>query len=130
NYTAVGTVAAMNRTNICNYYFTDANITSFNVPVIYYRLKEKGIDGKFSNSRIVALALDKNKNVVMFYPNPVINEANIALTISRQDKLQVRIIDNKGRVMKQQQWNVTAGSTSLSVDVNSLPAGMYYMEIK
>jgi uncharacterized delta-60 repeat protein len=130
NYSAVGTVTAANRAGMHYYNLTDQNITSLNASVIYYRLKEKGIDGKFSHSRIIALALDKNKNIVLFYPNPVINEANIALTVNRQDKLQVRIIDNKGRVMKQQQWNVTAGSTSLSLDVKNLAAGMYYLEIK
>lgn len=129
-YTAAGNVAALNRPNIYNYYFTDANITSLNVPVIYYRLKEKSIDGKYAHSQIIALPLEKNKNIVLFYPNPVINSVNIALTVYRQDKLQIRVIDNKGSVVKQQQWNVTAGSTSLSLDVTNLNNGMYYVEIK
>src|SRR6185503_1014126 len=106
------------------------NAGRINSTVIYYRLKQKDIDGGFTYSRIVALPLDKNNNVVLFYPSPVINELNVELTDNRQDKLQVRIIDNKGRVLKRQQWNVTAGSTSLSIDVMNLPAGMYYMEIK
>ena len=35
-----------------------------------------------------------------------------------------------GRVVKQQQLNLTAGSTSLSIDVSILAKGMYYMELR
>ena len=44
--------------------------------------------------------------------------------------MQVRIMDNAGWLMKQQKWNVLAGSTSLSIDVRKLTKGMYYLEIK
>jgi hypothetical protein len=130
NYTGIGTLSAANRAGFHNYSFTDYSITSLNVSVVYYRLRQKGIDGKFSYSRIIALPIDKNKNIVLFYPNPVIHEANIALTVNRQEKLRIRIMDNKGRLVKQLQWEVSAGSTSLSVDVKNLAAGMYYLEIK
>ena len=59
NYTDIGTISAANRAGLHNYNFTDYNITSLNVPVIYYRLRQRGIDGKYSYSRIIALPLDK-----------------------------------------------------------------------
>src|SRR5262249_10254328 len=93
-------------------------------------LREKSIDGKLSYSRIVALPLDKNRNIVMFYPNPVVNEINVAMTAGRKEKLQVRIVDNVGRTIRQQPWDVVAGSTSLSIDVSRLESGIYYLEIK
>nr|MBP9104477.1 T9SS type A sorting domain-containing protein [Chitinophagaceae bacterium] len=67
---------------------------------------------------------------VLLYPNPAINEVNLAVTVSKADKAQLRIIDNMGRVVKQQQLNLTAGSTSLSIDVSILAKGMYYMELR
>ena len=76
------------------------------------------------------MPVDKDKNIVLFYPNPVIDEANVAITVNRQERLRVRIIDNKGRLVKQQQWDVLAGSASLSLDVRNLASGMYYLEIK
>lgn len=66
----------------------------------------------------------------MFYPNPVINEANLTITVNKPEKLQGRIIDNAGRVVKQQQWDIPAGSTSLPVDVKGLAKGMYWLELK
>jgi uncharacterized delta-60 repeat protein len=80
NYSAIGNVAAENKAEINGYDFTDHSISSLNTSVVYYRLKEKSIDGKFDYSRIIALPLDKNRTIIMLYPNPVINEANIALT--------------------------------------------------
>jgi hypothetical protein len=130
NYTEVGTLSAANRTGTHYYNFTDRNITSLNAAVIYYRLKQKGIDGKYAHSRIVALPVDRDKNIVLFYPNPVINEANVAITVNRQERLRIKITDNKGRLVKQMQWDVSAGSMSLSIDVKNLAAGMYYLEIK
>ena len=87
------------------------------------------IDGKFVYSKIIALSLE-NKNIVLLYPNPAINEVNLAVTVLKSNKAQLRIIDNMGRVVKQQQLNLTAGSTSLSIDISTLAKGMYYMELK
>jgi hypothetical protein len=97
---------------------------------IIYRLKQKDIDGRFTYSKIVALSIDNKNNSVLFYPNPVIHEANLTITINRPEQVRARIIDNAGRVVKQQQWNLSAGSTSLSVDVKGLAHGLYYLELK
>jgi Secretion system C-terminal sorting domain len=130
NYTAIGSVASANSTGIHYYNFTDLSATSLGTSILYYRLKQKDMDGRFTYSRMVALPLDKSRNIVLFYPNPVINDANLTITVNRREKLQVKIIDNKGSIVKQQQWDVSAGSTSLSIDVQSLAKGMYYLEIK
>ncbi len=129
-YVPVGSVKANNAVNVHEYNFRDFNIASLNVPVVYYRLKQKGMDGGYADSRIVALPLEKNKNIVLFYPNPVIHTVNLAMTVDRRQKLLVRITDNKGSLVKQQPWDVLAGSASLSIDVQNLPSGMYYLEIK
>jgi hypothetical protein len=130
NYITAGNVAAANIPGDHHYNFTDNNITSLGVPVVYYRLKQKDIDGHFTYSRIVALSIGDSKSSVLFYPNPVINEANLTITINKPQQVQARIIDNAGRVVKQQQWNLSAGSVSLSVDVKGLAKGVYYLELK
>ena len=130
NYITVGDVVAFNASGINQYNYTDNNITTLGVPVVYYRLKQVDIDGRFTYSRIVALSIDNSRSIVLLYPNPVFNEANITITISKAEKIQTRIFDNEGRVVKKQQWNIAAGSTSLSVDVSSLAKGMYYLELK
>jgi N-acetylneuraminic acid mutarotase len=130
NYTAIANVAALNQPGVHNYNYTDNNISALTIPVVYYRLKQKDIDGGFTYSRIVALPVDNSKNLVLFYPNPAINEASLTITIAKQDKVQLRITDNTGRIIKQQQLNPPAGSTSLPVDVSGLTKGIYFLELK
>ena len=129
-YTAIGNVAAFNTPGVHQYNYTDNNIVSLAVPVVYYRLKQKDIDGRSTYSRIVALPVDNSRSIVLFYPNPVINEASLTITVNKPEKLWGRIIDNAGRVVKQQQWDIPAGSTSLPVDVKGLARGMYWLELK
>jgi uncharacterized repeat protein (TIGR03803 family) len=130
NYVVIGKVNTANTGGIHKYAFTDNNITSLGAPVINYRITQKDLNGQFTYSRIVALGIDK-KNIVLFYPNPVVNnKANLTVTINRQEQLQLRIVDNMGRVVKQQQWNLQAGSTSLPVEVKGLAKGVYHLELK
>ena len=105
-------------------------MTALAVPVVYYRLRQKDTNGRFTYSRIVALSIDNSKNIVLFYPNPVINEANLAITVSKKEKVQVTIIDNAGRIIMQQQMNLTNGSNTLSLDVSLLTKGIYFLELK
>ena len=130
NYTAVGNVNAFNQPGIHQYSYTDNNIVTLGVPVIYYRLKQKDKDGRFTWSRIVALSIDHSKNIILFYPNPVINETNLAITVNKKEKVQVRIIDNAGRIIKQQQMNLTEGSNTLLLDVSALTKGIYFLDLK
>ncbi|HMI77345.1 MAG TPA: T9SS type A sorting domain-containing protein, partial [Ferruginibacter sp.] len=130
NYSAIGNAVALNTTGINNYNYTDNNIASLGAPLIYYRLKQKDISGRFSYSGIIVLTPDNTKSFVLFYPNPVISEANITITINKKEQVQARVIDNAGRILKQQQWNLSAGSTSFSFDLETLAKGIYYLELK
>lgn len=130
NYTSVGNVAAFNTAGDHQYNFTDNNISSLAVPVVYYRLKQKDIDGAFTYSSIVVISINDNKNIVLFYPNPVTTEANVTITIKKAEQVQGKIINNAGRVVKQMRWNLNAGSTALQVDVKGLASGIYWLELK
>lgn len=129
DYRPVGSVLSANRQGTQFYNFTDNNIVALNVPVVYYRLKQSDIDGKFVYSRIVALPVEKNKNLVMFYPNPVITEAILTITTGRPTQVLCRIVDNSGRTIKSTQWNLPASGTSLPIDLGSLRSGIYYLEL-
>jgi uncharacterized delta-60 repeat protein len=128
NFVPVDYTNARNTAGTNYYAVTDYNVASLRSSVIYYRLKQKGLDGSFTYSRIVVLPVDKS--LILFYPNPVINEANLVFTLNRQTKVLVRIIDNKGRIVQQQQLNLSAGNTSLSMDVTTLARGIYYLVLR
>jgi len=126
----VGNIVAYNTLGTHRYHFTDNDITSLGVPVVYYRLKQKDADGRFTYSKIIALTMDNSKNFVLLYPNPLVNRMNLYITSTMAQKVQARIIDNTGRTVKQQQWNIISGSTSLYMDVSKLAKGLYHLELK
>ena len=129
NFSSIGNVKAANTAGAHQYGFTDYNISTLGVDVAYFRFKQLDVDGTFVYSRIIALSVE-NKSLVFLYPNPATNEVNLAVTVTKREQAQFKIIDNTGRVVKQKQVNLSTGSTSLSMDLTGLSKGMYYVELK
>lgn len=128
-YTTAGSVDAANETGIHQYTFTDKSVNQLGVSAIYYRLKQVDIDGKSTYSRILTLPVEVSGSRVVCYPNPVISETNITITLQKAEKVQARLINNTGQVMQTLQWNLSAGSTSLPVNMSQLAKGLYFLEI-
>lgn len=129
-YNAVGAVTAANSTGIHHYDFTDINMVSLGAPVIYYRLKQTDIDGRYTYSNIVSLAVDNRKSFVMLYPNPVKDKINLTINVPQKEKLQWQLTDNAGRIVKRGVYDLSPGSTAVSIDIPHLSPGIYFMQLK
>jgi ELWxxDGT repeat protein len=130
NFKSVGTINAANTSGTHRYAFTDSAINKLGVPVVYYRLKQKDIDGHFTHSSILLLQLAKSSSNLLLYPNPVRQTLQMTISTSMSERIQVNIYDQSGRKLQHQQQPLLAGSNALSLDVQSLPAGTYYLELK
>jgi trimeric autotransporter adhesin len=126
----VGSLMAANVAGAHTYHYTDKDITSLGVPVVYYRVKETDIDGKSVYSSIVALLIDGRNNFVRLYSNPVRNEISMAITTGQRQKMQWKLIDNSGRVIKNGSIELTAGSTTMSIDIANARPGIYYLQLQ
>ena len=129
NYTKIASVAATNLPGVHQYNYTDDNVILFGVPVVYYRIKQKEIGGRFAYSQIVPITISKVSFVIL-YPNPAFDKANLIMSVNKAEQVQARVIDNMGRIVMQQQWKLSVGSNSLTLDVNNLARGIYYLELK
>jgi hypothetical protein len=127
-YTAISNIPAINNTGVHSYDYVDQNIVLLGVPFVYYRLKQKDLDNRFTYSAVVVLNT-RNSSIVMLYPNPIEDKANVSISMNKTEQVRGRIIDNAGRVIKQQQWNLFAGSNSFTIDVSNLANGMYWLEL-
>lgn len=129
HFSPVGNVNAANENGVHNYSYTDANIKSFGSSIIYYRLRQIDADSKSTYSRIVVLTLDKQKSFAMLYPNPIGKDINITITLAKKDKLSWQLMDNYGRVIKNDNYELGAGSTALTIDGSKLSSGSYYLRL-
>jgi hypothetical protein len=129
SFSYIGFVSSANRAGINYYNFVDKNISALQANEIYYRLKEKNADGLQKYSQVVRLSLE-GKNSVTLYPNPATMKATLAISLTTADKLQLRILDNIGRVVQHQQVSCASGTTNLNVDLSQLAPGVYYVELR
>lgn len=66
---------------------------------------------------------------VQFYPNPTSQELNFTTELSISGDLKVTIYDMMGRKTVEKLFqNVRSGSNRFTIDVSSLPSGMYSLE--
>jgi hypothetical protein len=129
NYSPVGKVTAANSNGTHTYQYIDKNIKYLNTDIVYYRLLQKDIDARGTYSQIVALPLNRGQ-LVLFYPNPVINEARLAVSVTEAGRVQANVYDSKGSLVKQQSWNLSVGSSSVSLNLERLAKGNYFLELK
>jgi hypothetical protein len=123
-FTAIGSVPAANTAFKNNYAFTDAQPLA---GTSFYRLKMIDIDGKFTYSRTVSVREKKNDATLLVSPNPAKDILYVQAKGSEQVTLQITGVN--GRILQQQKIALN-GNTSFSVNIQSLPAGNYYLVLK
>lgn len=96
----------------------------------YYRLKQIDMDGRSSLSIIVAIKGDKTSlGITSLYPNPAKDIVNLAVTSPVSGKATIVITGLSGNVISQVPATVIAGQNNLSINVGSLPTGVYLVRI-
>jgi len=95
----------------------------------YYRIKMTDVSGKVTYSGIVALLNDaKGFDIVSIYSNPVVT-GNLTITITTLGaaKIDIKVIDMQGRLVKRQSVNAGAGFAPVTLDVSGLSPGTYQL---
>lgn len=109
------------------YRFTDINpLTATN----FYRLKQNDKDGAFTYSLVRKITINtKNTPLLKLVNNPVSNEAVLKYVSTEKDKVQIRVIEQSGKLMFSKQVSVDAGINQLRLQTMSLPGGIYQIEV-
>ena len=106
-----------NSTTINSYSFIDKGLT--NKSILYYRLKQIDIDGKFNYSKILALkSINQTNNAINIYPNPSKNILRINATDNNIKTY--KIVNSLGIAISCLNFNS-------QVDIANLPIGIYYI---
>jgi hypothetical protein len=123
NFATIGSVRGSATNTLYNY--TDNGL---NRGINYYRLKMIDEDGKTTYSRIVAVINDLDGLLLTsLIPGIINNEAALTITSSKEQKIDLLILDIQGRVMQKQNYTVRTGKTSIQLSVSRLAAGVYQL---
>ena len=125
--------AAGNSASTIYYDFYDDKI--FESGTYYYRLRAVDFDGSFEYSKIVAVKVEfegKDQEVSLFvYPNPVIDEVTVDVTVERDSEFEGGFYDAIGQLIRNFEiTKVKAGNNAITVDVDDLPVGTYILRVR
>lgn len=110
--------------SLINYSVTD----KVNAPgIYYYRLKQTDYNGQFTYSNIVAVNINSAFNVdINLYPNPAQNNQVFVNITNAKGVAHVQVVDALGRLVFNQQFNITTSSFNVNIaDYCKLAPGSY-----
>jgi hypothetical protein len=99
-------------------------------PIVYYRLKMVNINGSFSYSKVITLKTSRAGQSLLLYPNPAKDVATVQVKMTVPSEAGIMIIDASQRMQLQKNVLLQKGDNVIELDVNTLPAGIYIIEIK
>jgi hypothetical protein len=130
DYAPIGFVKPqLDYNGIRKYDFTDANLPQN--AVVYYRLKQMDIDGKFSYSKVVSVNSSNAKlSLSAIYPMPI-TDGGVTLDVvsKKAGKISVSVTDIVGRVVKTDNFTVEEGSNALPLSLTQLAKGTYFLSL-
>lgn len=96
----------------------------------YYRLRQVDKDEKIEYHKIIAVAYhEKEANINMqLYPTQVNDVLNIVFNKTLNESGMLYVTDLAGRILQQEQIEI--GTENLTIDVNRLPQGMYFLRMQ
>ncbi|RYY53199.1 MAG: T9SS type A sorting domain-containing protein [Chitinophagaceae bacterium] len=133
DFTAVGTVAYRNSNGgEQTYSYTDGSLPAGFTGVVYYRVKEVDIDGKYMYSITVSHRAAGAVNSLQILGNPVTgNSISLNLGAAKAGNAQVRLIGSTGIVVMDQRFGLSKGNNTirLSRPAGNLPDGVYFLQV-
>jgi len=116
--------AAGNSSAVRDYVHFDTDVEKSGM--YQYRVKQVDFDGKYAYSRIVKVS-HNGENSIDLYPNPAKTTTNIQVVLSNESEVSMVMYDNAGRLVKviASAQVVKAGDNQYSVDLSTVPAGVY-----
>jgi hypothetical protein len=128
-FTSIQTIAVkLQQTLSILYTFTDAFASNNNC---FYRIKSIDNDGKITKSQVVFVALNKVKQSVVVYPNPVVNKTIFVKMIGMDQGDYTAVVSNvQGQIISKSLFTHQKNNVQHTITVlPNTTAGMYYLQI-
>ncbi|HEV7621740.1 MAG TPA: T9SS type A sorting domain-containing protein [Flavisolibacter sp.] len=129
NFSKVGSVDGQYVNSDLNYYsWSEPDQSS---KELYYRIKLSDVNGKQKISRTVKLSSGNETIGFVHLPNPFSDKLVADVNVNDAQVINLQLIDNSGRIIRRQQYTLASGSNSIVMEqTNSLPAGIYTLQLR
>jgi hypothetical protein len=113
-----------------DYSFTDYAVNELGVNQVFYRLKMVDNDQSYEYSPVRWVTLQYVSDEIQLFPNPFDESFSIHLTSPSDQHITLRLTDISGKVIREQNESINAGSNFIFFNqMESLASGSYYLEI-
>lgn len=90
------------------------------------RIIRRTLNGATCERRIcMPVIVNRPQCALQLYPNPASSSVSVALNMARPGQARFRIFNSSNVVVFSQVLNLAAGSQSVTLNINNLPAGIY-----
>lgn len=131
HFEAIGEVPGAGTTNEEQYYrFEDTDAVPYNI--IYYRLKQTDFDGTFTYTDVISVVLtsaETNGGLEMISTVTTGSDLVFRFSTGRTGPVTSRLIDINGRVAAEQEIDYPKGINEGTINVASLPSGIYLLQL-
>lgn len=125
-FTGIGTVESKVDRNTSNEYsYIDQNVGDLKKPIIYYRLKQVDVDGKYTYSKIYSLRYSERSTLLSLYPNPARGQTVLSVDLNAEEKIVITIVDASGKLVFSETKVFGRGLTQHRLNVANFAAGSY-----
>ena len=96
---------------------------------VFYRLQSFDTDGKYANSHVVAMKLDKTDMQLSVFPNPAKDILQVQTGIGLKGNTTLIISDAGGRQVYKREMVLLPGSNTMPVNISMLSGGLYSVRL-
>ncbi|MFN8238486.1 MAG: T9SS type A sorting domain-containing protein [Chitinophagales bacterium] len=95
----------------------------------YYRLKQIDVDDNHHYSKMVYAELEADNKLFIsdIYPNPSFSASSVNIYTPEAEKINYTILNTLGQEIRHVNTLLLKGNNTLSLDMNSLPKGSYFI---
>ncbi|MBL0181963.1 MAG: T9SS type A sorting domain-containing protein [Chitinophagaceae bacterium] len=107
------------------------DVSRVNDDILYYRIKVITADGGFTYSNIAAVRKPKMNIPLTLMPNPAGSEIALSFNAENAEEINIRMVDNNGRIVYTQKQKVTKGSNVIRLtNLARFSNGQYTMQVQ
>lgn len=121
--------AAGNSSSLRNYVFDDVKSVSLSGKLVFYRIVEAEADGGLLYTNIKSVKIPGGKNSLTLAYNPVQSEALLKFESIEKVNVQIRVVDQLGRVISVNERTIQAGTNDIRLKTGNLSKGIYEVEL-